>query len=868
MVFNRSQLTKLYSGVCRFLAFALLTIHYTAQAEVTSATIEQGITANLNRILVLSEIKKYAERQGFRVWLTSESALALASYTKWHQLTLQGVYPWSARRYQYDFFEIFRTTDQMFLVTDGNNNQVVQLESYLERNYHGLFSSTHPWNIRAQNAKPNVTSSAENILVELTGSQQINGQASTDIAQDTSHFVQIERLETLPQAQPLKLLVQYLYITFKFGLRIPPTDLTRITAFIARLDTNQIKTSPELITIEEAFIQVIQNALNAPELFEFFQSSGLKEKILKFSREPLMAETFPGHLRFWFEKSFVVKSFPLGTLNNSGVTPDPAHIIPPLFSHDVRGSSRDSYKIFESITANPSGQPNLLTTTSSAYMSEGLKGVTSETGRFSVFVQMHPVPGAVWGRDVIDSNNGARSPLMMNAAAFRVAKPEDNINLRPLEILNLVRSKENFKEPETAKYFPDRYEIRGVYLEQLRRKMITQTGALMAEEIDAALEIFNTAGQLAQIDQDFFYDFWFSLPISATPKSTLYYFQKSIHIYHRDDYKKQLPIAAKQFTVQQTQELLALLDHINDESRSEPIKRALFQHGSPWVRSTVETQALSSGSTEQLINLLNLYTEQPINSVLLQNMTIAFQHLSQALKSKPESYRYTMSDKLLKACRFIVMNTNVNPGASFTIFNNLLKTYNTLKKARNDTRYDLLKALLILNSGQQQATSILNRDLEQILQKTNFQFQENYEMSLLSLVQVYDPQIIKRLIELLKARSHDNFMRAVDTLGRLGALAPSSEQIRIRQLLTEVKREGYPVGRMRIQREGSYSARDRLHKQAFHEAMATITARYAIHGGCAELLQQKLAEKFYPRRRPEPKNRADEVDDMMLDLSN
>lgn len=98
---------------------------------MTLQELEHGIEDRIKRVEEFRFIEKEAARLGVRAWLFGGTAAGYAHYVKWDLLRGKGDARFQPERFDYDYTNIYRSTQDLDIVIDGNAKQAQKLQDAL-----------------------------------------------------------------------------------------------------------------------------------------------------------------------------------------------------------------------------------------------------------------------------------------------------------------------------------------------------------------------------------------------------------------------------------------------------------------------------------------------------------------------------------------------------------------------------------------------------------------------------------------------------------------------------------------------------------------------------------------------------------------
>ncbi len=444
-------------------------IHPEVQLEpVVPAELVQYIEAKRKSVSVFEMIRREAEALGVRVYLFGGSAAGFAYYAAWDMRREKGDQRFHKERFDYDFSNIYASTQDTDLVIDGTAEQAFELEARLFRKAGYLAGSKVKWEVRTLRvprgdkmallndydfANQN-TDSASVGLVELT-----NPPENESIIRDLRHWNEVEppflkgvaenflhfyhsNLHSKTTRAGLGMnpeiisVIRFATKAFQFNLKVRDEDAEIIKKIIADFEPSSVKGSSYLSHwIDKNAVKLFLNAMDVNYAARLMDDWGLRKKIIDIGNPKL---------HFWMNK-LPLASLKIGegngkTAKDLGITE---------VAHETR-----EFLHYENITRSPMGVPNLFS--SRTDKDGGTSFVDTKTGKLyyegaalgSGFYSLKGRRGAVGsgltirfrvkpearnGTDFID--HGA-VVVFLNRNALEVI--DESLSFGPIEFLNIL----------------------------------------------------------------------------------------------------------------------------------------------------------------------------------------------------------------------------------------------------------------------------------------------------------------------------------------------------------------------------------------------------------------------------------------------
>jgi hypothetical protein len=472
-----------------------------SQLALSVATLEHEITSRITRVEEFKALRELCAELKIRCWLFGGTAAGYGHYVKWDLMREGGDQRYQPDRFDYDYTNIFRSTQDADLVIDGTAEQAKKIEDILKQRFKHFQGSKSVWEVRllkeARGEKdsllrnPNFlnqhTDSNSTGMIEVTepplGESAIRdlrdwtplkGKSPIflqDVHQGKLHYYFSPTHAATRRAAkglnpPILSVIRYLTKVFQYELEIQADDLRQIQKIIS--DFNPARDAPPGYVrdwIEKNGKKLIQNAVNIEYAWNQLEALGLRRKLLQLG-DPKAVDT----LGWWMNK-VPLRSRTVG--QGSGKTARELGIT--IVAHEAK-----DFLSYESMIRAHTGDPNLLISRKDLpgetaafgdgfYTAEGIEGARG-TG-FTVRFQVNP--DARGGSDFIlarsDQAGEPRFIIFRNKNAFSVI-PE-SLNIGPIDYFRILSDGKTFQHSD-----------RGIQ-EKLRRRIGNKLPNLTDEEI-------------------------------------------------------------------------------------------------------------------------------------------------------------------------------------------------------------------------------------------------------------------------------------------------------------------------------------------------------------------------------------------------
>jgi hypothetical protein len=501
-----------------------------AVKSLSLQVLEQGIADRLKRVEEFRFIEQEAAKLGVRAWLFGGTAAGYAHYVKWDMQREKGDTRFQKDRFDYDYTNIYRSTQDLDIVIDGDAEQAQKLQNALQEKYPHLQGSKTAWEVRLLTQdmgdklailnNPNFlnqhTDSNSTGLIEITkpkegesvvrDARDWNSKAPfflKDVQEGRLHYYFSPSHGSTQFAKegrnpPILSVIRYLTKAFQYELELRPEDIESIKKVIQ--DFNPKKDTQNRYVanwIEKNGKKLIQNAVNIEYAWDTLEKLGLRTKLIEIQKNVGDIDS----LAWWMSKE-PLRTQALGI--GRGKTARELGL-------DVVAHETGNFLAYESITRAYTGDSNVLISRNGVqgefaaygdgfYTAKGREGARG-TG---LTIRFHLDPQAREGSDFIveKSHNYI---IVKNKAALKVI-PE-SLALGPIEYFKALA------DDSLAVNSSDR----GI-LEKFKRRIGSKTQALSDEQVHEIYQIVRAKVEGApahQITSSSILKEWSALPASS-----------------------------------------------------------------------------------------------------------------------------------------------------------------------------------------------------------------------------------------------------------------------------------------------------------------------------------------------------------------
>ncbi len=444
-----------------------------AEVRFDREKLASEIAARRARVPEFEFIRNEAEKRGLRVWLFGGTAAGYGHYVKWDLLREAGDLRFQKARFDYDYTNIYRSTQDLDIVVDGSASQAQEFQQVLKTQFpYFVGSKATPWEVRslreASHDKGAIlddfgfmnqhTDSNSTGMIELTNPPQHesvvrdirdwknanDSQFLKDVHEDKLTYYFSPTHEQTARAKegknpPIFSVVRALTKAFQYDLKLRPEDLAVMKKEIDQFSPyRDLRSADAQRWLEKNGKKLYQHAVDIEYASETLNQLGLKQKLLAIKNNPNDQDS----LSWWMSKE-PLKAKPVG--EGSGTTAKELGL-------DVVAHETNNFLAYESITRAHTGEPNVLISRQGAagetavygngfYTKTGIKGArgTGITIRFKVD------PNAREGKDFTRSGEFI---IWQNKNAIRVI-PE-SLEMSPSQYFEFLAEGKEISEADKA----------------------------------------------------------------------------------------------------------------------------------------------------------------------------------------------------------------------------------------------------------------------------------------------------------------------------------------------------------------------------------------------------------------------------------
>jgi len=434
---------------------------------------ESTLGADRLKVPEFQYVAEAARSLGLRVWLFGGTASGFVHYSKWNLLRLKGDHRYQGDRFDFDFTNIYRSTQDLDIVADGSIQQIDKLQALLQEKYpHFLGDKDAKWEVRSlqhargsagqvgykeallgdfdfnsQNSDSNsvglveLTDSKEPIVRDLREWDQRYSRFFVDSINGQIHFIrsplhfQTSRAKRGDNPEIFSV-IRALTKAFQYELTFPAEDMAEMKKIVDAFDPQSRISIDGSRRLNEIGVKLFKHAVNIELAWNTLESMGLRKKLMQV---PHSQKGTAESVAFWMNKE-PLRSKPLGNAMSFERKRTAKDLGIDIVAHET-----DSFLSYESITRAHTGDPNVFVSRANqsgeaARFGEGFytrRGHIGARGT-GLTIRSHLNPDAVLDEDFKIVNNDF--VLILNKKAITVI-PE-SLNLTRLEYFQILNSKD------------------------------------------------------------------------------------------------------------------------------------------------------------------------------------------------------------------------------------------------------------------------------------------------------------------------------------------------------------------------------------------------------------------------------------------
>jgi hypothetical protein len=496
-----------------------------SQKALSSDTFTHEIAERIERVPEFKYIREEAARMGVKAYLFGGTAAGYAHYVKWDMQREAGDPRFQPDRFDYDYTNIYRSTQDLDIVVDGSPEKAAELQAKLTANFPHLQGSKTAWEVRLlrqdmgdkqallnnpdflnQHTDSNSTgmveitkpSNGEAVVRDLRDWDSKNPYFLQDVLDGKIHYYFSPLHGSTAFAKqgrnpPILSVIRFLTKAFQYELEIRPEDMASLKNIIDQFKPNGPEMSNSYVRNwllnKDNGRKLIQNAVNIEYAWDTLEKLGLRKKLLAIENNPGTV----GSLAWWISKE-PLRTHPVGA--GSGKTARELGL-------DIVAHETNNFLAYESITRAHTGDANVLisrknTAGEAAALGDGFYTRIGREGArgTGLTIRFHLSPDA---REGIDFSKNDDYIIVHNKAALRVI-PE-SLNIDPVHLFEMLSEGKEFSNSDLGLF------------EKLKRRT-SQSAARISPEDREKLASIARQEFAKPAPNPLLMQMWFSYPFS------------------------------------------------------------------------------------------------------------------------------------------------------------------------------------------------------------------------------------------------------------------------------------------------------------------------------------------------------------------
>lgn len=483
--------------------------------KLTDADLLSYVSQSIVKTEEFSFIRTEAKKLGVRVWMFGGTASSYLHYAKWDLSRQKGILNLQADRFDYDFTNIFRSTQDLDIVVDGTMEQIQALQNSLSQKFPYFVGSKKAWEVRSLRTPigkpgdgfykeallddPNFTNQntdtnslamveisetlREPVVRDLRAWTTGKNQFLEDALNNTISYLRSPLHHTTARAKmgqnPEILSVMRLLVkAFQYDLAIDPKSMSNMKEVIDQFNARSVTDASTLRRMNEIASKLVMHSNNIERAMNVLDQLGLRQKLISMNlkdqtndaslwlnKEPLRGFEISKDGKVTELPKYTSGLLKTGKFNPTGKTAKDLGI--QIVAHET-----NSFLAYESITKSHTGEPNVLISRNNSQGEAAAygDGFYTQTGRLGargtgLTIRFNVEPLA---REGVDFTVHGSYIVFLNKKALTVI--QESLNLGIVELVDMV---------ESGKFNLDSSD-RGIF-EKLKRR-------LNANRIESELE--------------------------------------------------------------------------------------------------------------------------------------------------------------------------------------------------------------------------------------------------------------------------------------------------------------------------------------------------------------------------------------------
>ncbi len=484
------------------------------KSRLTETELLSYVSKSITKTEEFGFIRTEAKKMGVRVWMFGGTASGYLHYAKWDLSRQKKTLNLQADRFDYDFTNIFRSTQDLDIVVDGTMEQIQALQNSLSQKFPYFVGSKKAWEVRPlrtpigkpgdgfykeallndpnfsnQNTDTNslamveISESKEPVVRDLRAWITGKNQLLEDALHNTVSYLRNPLHNTTARAMmgqnpEILSVIRLLVKAFQYDLVIDPKSILDMKEVIEQFNPQSVTNQAALRRMNETASKLVMHSNNIERTLDVLDQLGLRQKLISMNlkdatndatlwlnKEPLRSFEISKDGKVTQLPKYTSGLLKTGSSKATGRTAKDLRI--QIVAHETK-----SFLAYESITKSHTGEPNVLISRQNAQGEQAAHGdgFYTQIGRFGargtgLTIRFNVDPQAREGVDFTVHNSHV---VFLNKKALTVI--QESLNLGIVELVDMM---------ESGKFNLDSSD-KGIF-EKLKRR-------LNANRIEAELE--------------------------------------------------------------------------------------------------------------------------------------------------------------------------------------------------------------------------------------------------------------------------------------------------------------------------------------------------------------------------------------------
>lgn len=336
--------------------------------SVTTSEIQHKIQEDIMKVAEFKVLREQAQKRGVKLYLFGGTAAGFAHYAKWDLQRLKGDKTFQPDRFDFELSNIYRASQDLDIVIDGPIDVIKEMNKSMADFFPSFAGDKSKWEIRSlresigkpgqkeykeallnsfdflnQNTDSNSTglievtpATSETIVSDLRDMSSNPCQFLKDVTTGTLHYYTSEKhFETsrakIEENPKIYSVVRALTKALQYDSTITPESMHELQKIVDEFDPESIHGDDNRRRFNDMASKLIKQSLNLERTWNFLESIGLRQKLLKFKSRP------SDGVAFWLSKE-PLRTFPLG----EGTGKTAREIGLNMVAHTTSGEAYDS----------------------------------------------------------------------------------------------------------------------------------------------------------------------------------------------------------------------------------------------------------------------------------------------------------------------------------------------------------------------------------------------------------------------------------------------------------------------------------------------------------------------------------------------